>query len=109
MDDLFWVDILQSQHDTGHNELFIKFILTCLFFCEKILKTKMISQISSSEVLHCEIEVFSILEGLVRIDDEGIAHLVEEGLFVDYWSDTLFHDDPKSQKIYLALDISFMA
>ena len=63
--------------------------LTSLFFIEELIEAEMVSQISASHVLHSHVEVFSVLEGGLHVDDEGIADLLEDGLFVDHRSHAL--------------------
>lgn len=69
----------------------------------------MISKITSSEVFHGHIEVFSVLEGGDHVDNEGVAELLKDSLLVDNWANTFFKENPKYIWIYFALEISFMA
>ena len=41
-----------------------------------LIKAEVVSQVSSSHVLHGHVEVFPVLEGGLHIDDEGIADLL---------------------------------
>lgn len=69
----------------------------------------MISKIAPSEVFHSHIEIFSVLECRNHVDNEGIAQLLKDCLFIYNWPNTFFEQDPKYIWIYFAFDISFMA
>ena len=58
-------------------------MFTCLFLAEEFVETEMISKISSPQIFHDHVEIFSILKGRNHIDDEGVAQLFEDRLFVD--------------------------
>lgn len=68
---------------------------TGLFFVEVFVVAKMVPEVSASEILHCEVEMFPVLKGVDRIDNEGIGHFIEEDFFVDNWVDAFLHDDSK--------------
>jgi hypothetical protein len=44
----------------------------------------MVAEISAVEVVHDEVEVFSILEGAADVDQEGVTQLAEEFFLVYY-------------------------
>lgn len=54
-----------------------------MLLAEKLVKAKVISKITSSEVFHGHIEVFSVLEGGDHVDNEGVAELLKDSLLVD--------------------------
>jgi hypothetical protein len=83
MNDSFGVDKLKSQNDASCDKLLINDVNTCLFFVKELVKTEMISKISSSQVFHGHIKILPILEGRFHVDDEGISDLLQNGLLVD--------------------------
>lgn len=78
----------KTMHPTMNSKLVS--VDTCLFFVEELIEAEMVSQISSSEVLHSHVEIFPILEGGFHVDDEWIGDLLKYGLLVDDRTNTLF-------------------
>lgn len=64
--------------------------LTCLIFIEEFIETEMVSQVSTSHILHRHVEVFPVLEGGFHVNDEGITDLFKDGLLIDDWPHAFF-------------------
>lgn len=52
--------------------------LTGLFLCEASMLADVIPEVAAVEEVHHEIEVLSILEGIVHVDYEGVVELCED-------------------------------
>lgn len=53
----------------------------------------MVSQVSAVDVVHDEVKVLSVLEGVVHVDEEGMADPGQEVAFIHDRVDRLLHDD----------------
>jgi hypothetical protein len=71
MYNLISVQVLESDDDINQKEF-------SLFFAEKLLVSEMVPQITAVEVVHQQIEIFSILESDFHINNEGMAQSGEE-------------------------------
>lgn len=58
------------------------FILTYLFLIEVLLIADVVSQIRTSDVIHCKEEVGIILEGTGDVDNKGITKMTEDDSFI---------------------------
>ena len=54
----------------------------------------MIPQVTSIQQVHYQIQIFSILECIVHVDEEGRVELGKDLALVDYRFDTALCDDP---------------
>ena len=52
-----------------------------------------VTQVATREVVHDEVKIFSILEGVVHVDDERILQLGQDLALVDDRLDTALGDD----------------
>ena len=69
MNNFVFVHILQSNNNIADKKFGLSLV-------ENPLISKMVPQISSIEVIHDEVKMLSILEGVLDIDQEG---MVESG------------------------------
>jgi len=70
----------------------------------------MVTQVSTSKVLHDHVEILSVLERRLHVDDEVTVDLLQDSLFIYDRGYTLLQQYPKIFMImYFAFDISFMA
>ena len=87
----------------------IDIIFTGLFLTELFVEAHVITQVASSKVFHCQVQILSILKTGAGVDDERIGEFIQQLFFIHDAADTLFGDDSALWVSYLALDISFMA
>jgi hypothetical protein len=59
------VQVLEASDDAGYEEF-------CIFFVEALATAYMESKISSRHQVHSEVQVVSVLEGVLHIDNEGV-------------------------------------
>lgn len=69
-------------------------IFTCLFLGESSVLAYVISQVSSIQNIHHEVQVLSVLESIVHIDYEGIVQLSENLSLVHDWLDASLCNNP---------------
>lgn len=75
MDDVIVVEIFEGEEDTGHE----KFGLVLL---ESSHLPNVVSQVSAGEKIHNQVEVVSILEAIVHVDEERVFELRQQVPFV---------------------------
>lgn len=78
MDDSFGMDVGQTLDDAGDDEFLIMEKVTGLFFGEVFVVAEVVPEVTSPEVLHGEVEMFPVLEGVNSVDNEGIGHFIQE-------------------------------
>lgn len=64
-----------------------------MLLAEELVEAEVVSEVSSSQILHGHVEVLSVLEGRNHIDNEGVAQLLEDGLLVDDRAHTFLEKD----------------
>ena len=77
MYDFVSVEILERENYVGNKEF-------GLFLTEKWSISQMVAKISSVEVVHDEIEVFSVLERVGHVDNKGMAKFCQEVSFIQH-------------------------
>lgn len=75
MDDPVAMQVLQSDYQIGDEEL-------GLWFSEASPPADVVTKVSAIDVVHGQVEVFPILEGVADVDEEGMAQSCEEGALV---------------------------
>lgn len=86
MDDAVAMEVVQPN-DEVRNEKF------GLQFSESASPANVVSQVSAVDVVHDEVEILSVLEGVVHVDEEWVADPGEQVAFVHDRVDGLLHDD----------------
>ena len=66
MDDAVAMEVIQPNYEVGNEEFGLQ-------FCESASPADVVSQVSAVDVVHDEVEVLSVLEGVVHVDEEGMA------------------------------------
>ena len=75
----------------GEQILFeMKKMLTSDFLCETSVSTNMVAEITTWQVVHYQVEILSVLKGVVHVDDEGILQLCQDLALIDHGLDTAF-------------------
>ena len=65
MDDVFFMEILETRYEACDKE-------SGGILGESALAANVVAQVATGEVVHDEVEILSILEGVVHVDDERI-------------------------------------
>jgi len=74
--------------------------LTSLLFCELPMLADVVAQVSSTEVVHDQVNIVSVLEGVVHIDKEDVVQLRQ---MLPFAHDTLhrpFSDNPRFTHLF---------
>lgn len=79
MDNFIFMQKLQSDKDIGNKEF-------GLFFSKRPFVAKVIAQVTAIKVVHYEIEMLSVLEGVGHIDKEGVGETRKNLFLVHYRS-----------------------
>ena len=58
--------------------------LTGLLLCEPAMLAYMVSEVTTREIIHYQVEIFPVLESIVHIDDIGVVELSEDLSLVHY-------------------------
>ena len=87
MYDVLFVYILEALNETCNKE-------TGLFFCEFSLLTEVVPQIPLRQVIHAQVQVISVLKGIVHVYDVGVVKLREDLALVNDGLDRAFCHDP---------------
>lgn len=66
MYDIFFMDVLKASDEAGDKEL-------CGLLIKSAVLANVVSEVTAREVVHHEVEIFTILEGVVHIDDEQVV------------------------------------
>lgn len=77
MDDVFLMHVLETGNKASHKEP------GCLFIKATVL-ADVVAQITTRKVIHYQVEVFTVLECVVHIDDEEVVQLFKNLAFVDH-------------------------
>ena len=74
VDNVFVVDVLQPCHQTRNEESYNngQVGITCLLLWEPSMSTNVVSEVASIQNIHDQINVFSVLESVVHIDDKRV-------------------------------------
>lgn len=70
-------------------------ILTCLFLGKSSVLANMVAEVSTIEDVHYKVQVLSILEGIVHVDNERVMELGKDLSFVHYWLYAALRYDPR--------------
>ena len=75
---LWWTDFNKQKN---------KVLLTSNFLGETSVSAYMVAKVSSWQVVHDKVKVFSILKGVVHVDDERILELRQDLPLINDWLD----------------------
>ena len=65
---------------------------TSLFLGEATVFTDVVPQVTSREIVHYQVEIFSILESVIHVDNEGVIELCEYLPFIHNTFETAFRE-----------------
>ena len=102
MDDVVAVEVLEGEYDAADEELRD-------VFWEAVAASDLEPQIAAGHVVHDEIEVEPVLEGVDHVDDEGVLEAGEQLALVEHRFDALLGYYAESGIPYTVFDISFIA
>ena len=96
MYDVVAVDELQAENDAGREE-FCSARATALLFGEFAEAADVEAQVAAGEQVHDEVEVVSVLEGELHVDDEVVVVACEQSAFVENRVDRSLRDNPANR------------
>lgn len=80
MDNSLVMHVLQAEHHACNHEL-------CLWLCEPSTLADVVSQVTSCEQIRDQVQVFTVLEGIINVDEEWMLQLFKQLLFAHDGSD----------------------
>ena len=70
-----------------------RFILTSSLLVKTPVSANMIPEVTTWEVVHDKVEVLTVLEGVVHVDNEGVLELCQDLSLIDHRLHTTLCDD----------------
>ncbi len=89
------VNILQGQDNAADHKLCSKNINTSLVFIKILIEAHMISEISTSQILHNQVQIVPVLEVVARVYYERILKLIQKLFLVHYAIHAFFGYHPE--------------
>jgi hypothetical protein len=74
------MDVFKSSHQTRNKKSYplVTLKFTSLLFCESPVSANVVPQITPVQKVHDQVQVLSILEGIVHVDNERIVKLRQD-------------------------------